>query len=994
MTSFSEGQLLQLDTMLHLLDERTSLDTDLEQAWLQLRSSLEQNNTPFSQIASAHLSDQELVGFWSTLLDTAPELVNPQHLSDAIAEDMVTHLKDKVDAYRFTDPQQSATFAQQIITIANIRDDLSQLGLGYMAYGDSLQRMGRIWDAWEQLQKAEQYFEQAGDEIGWARLRISLLGLSIQLDGEYSEKLLADVERAEEIFIQHNMEDKLLRIKLNAGAVISRLGRHQEALRIFSSAVEFANSVPQYDEWMLSALYQNISINHLWLGNMNDALHYNEQAYEQYLRNKHWDGVASSQLNIVVIALAQGRYAYALKTIHKTLNTPEITDPRHKLIAKQHLVECYLALNRYDDALILAKQIGQEFDTLGYNIEYAKNFVHSTIIYAHYSMWDDAHDTIQQAISIFSELGAELLVAFSSLQLAKIALMQSDLFTAQHNVSVAYQYFEKENSQINFARATLIQTRINSLHNSGIPITSDISTVIRIAQQEQIPSLEYDAQILWGEILEQRGDIPSARKHYHLATNIVDNWQQNLTITLRRDFLQQDYLEGYGALIRLGLRDMNPQSVFETLERLKSQVFLSYVTNRDQLRWTQDEQAQEFIQQLENLRAQYHWVANDEQQSNKAEKLTHIRQQIQQITEQLYLNAANIDGTHTALPPTLEAVQGYLAENETLIEFYLDKEYIWCCVVHHNNIFLQQLGEVQLLQTYLRQLDVNIKAAMLHEPLSSVSIAFMQQLRQLSKHIFQALFAPIQQFLMDCERLIIVPFGMLHTLPFPILINHDERYLVESHEIQIVPSASVLLRSYVDVDVPGAIAIGHSWDDYILGRTQEAEMVHEYFGGSLYLEEQAIHHVLEAPAHQILHIAAHGEFFLDHPDLSYILLADGRLYTDDLLQHDLHYELVTLSACETGRNRLVPSDELIGLGRGFLYAGARSIIASLWQVEDQWTVELMQHLYRALHTGSPKATALANAQRKIIQSQPQLHPFFWGAFQLIGDADPLSVKGG
>ena len=147
---------------------------------------------------------------------------------------------------------------------------------------------------------------------------------------------------------------------------------------------------------------------------------------------------------------------------------------------------------------------------------------------------------------------------------------------------------------------------------------------------------------------------------------------------------------------------------------------------------------------------------------------------------------------------------------------------------------------------------------------------------------------------------------------------------------------------------------------------------------------------LHASPGQILHIAAHGEHRLDQPDLSYIQLADGQLYSDDVLQHDLSYELVTLSACETGRGQVAPGDELIGIGRGFLYAGAGALLTSLWRVPDDVAMHLMAQVYRALRDGASKAAALREAQRALLAADPQRHPAFWGAFQLVGDARPLT----
>ena len=168
-------------------------------------------------------------------------------------------------------------------------------------------------------------------------------------------------------------------------------------------------------------------------------------------------------------------------------------------------------------------------------------------------------------------------------------------------------------------------------------------------------------------------------------------------------------------------------------------------------------------------------------------------------------------------------------------------------------------------------------------------------------------------------------------------------------------------------------------------------MVHSMFGGALYAEETATRFILQTEPNQILHIASHGQYRLDQPDLSFLELADGQLYADDLLQQDLSYELVTLSACETGQANVAADEELIGLGRSLLYAGAGALILSLWHVTDSAiTQAFMECLYTALFNGSSKAAALREAQLFILQQHSQLHPAFWGAFQLIGNPQPLS----
>jgi CHAT domain-containing protein len=145
-----------------------------------------------------------------------------------------------------------------------------------------------------------------------------------------------------------------------------------------------------------------------------------------------------------------------------------------------------------------------------------------------------------------------------------------------------------------------------------------------------------------------------------------------------------------------------------------------------------------------------------------------------------------------------------------------------------------------------------------------------------------------------------------------------------------------------------------------------------------------------------VHIAAHGLFRLDAPNFSHIRLADRQLSAIEVFNLDLSgCSLVALSACETGRAVVGGVDEVIGLGRGFLYAGAASLLPTLWKVDDASSAELMEMFYQALLGEYSKATALAGAQRAFLARARasghlyRVHPYFWAAFHLIGDPGSL-----
>lgn len=145
---------------------------------------------------------------------------------------------------------------------------------------------------------------------------------------------------------------------------------------------------------------------------------------------------------------------------------------------------------------------------------------------------------------------------------------------------------------------------------------------------------------------------------------------------------------------------------------------------------------------------------------------------------------------------------------------------------------------------------------------------------------------------------------------------------------------------------------------------------------------------------RFFHIAAHGILDDERPELSGIALSlvdengsprDGFLRLHDIYNLSLPVDLVVLSACETGLGKDVRGEGLIGLVRGFMYAGAPAVIASSWKVDDRATAELMSELYRGLFQGFPPPSALRAAQIAVSRMPRFQHPYYWAAFELQGD---------
>lgn len=271
---------------------------------------------------------------------------------------------------------------------------------------------------------------------------------------------------------------------------------------------------------------------------------------------------------------------------------------------------------------------------------------------------------------------------------------------------------------------------------------------------------------------------------------------------------------------------------------------------------------------------------------------------------------------------------------------------------------------------------------------------------QIAARLGAELIAPLR--LTGQERLVVVPHGPLHYLPFQAM-RVDGAWLVERHRVSVVPSMSIAAQLLARKPVVPArlLAFGNpkiapKYD--LPGADREvAEIARLFKASAVFTGADATRARFEqaAPAARIVHVAAHAEADLADPLHSRILLAgeagpDGAdprfLDAADILRLDLSgVSLVTLSACESGLGRIASGDEVLGFPRSFLAAGTDALIASLWPVNDDATSLLMATAYARLTAGDDVQTAMQAAQLAVLRQPRFAHPFFWAPFNLIGN---------
>jgi len=273
-----------------------------------------------------------------------------------------------------------------------------------------------------------------------------------------------------------------------------------------------------------------------------------------------------------------------------------------------------------------------------------------------------------------------------------------------------------------------------------------------------------------------------------------------------------------------------------------------------------------------------------------------------------------------------------------------------------------------------------------HAPLLKTTQARLHEL-------YQELFASIRQKIKGRD-LVIVPHELLHYVPFHALFDGD-RYLIDSFTVSYAPSASIFAqcrRKHANKAGPCLLmGIPDAQTPCIYEELQSVARIVPH--AEMFLGRNASEAVLreKGPKSRLIHIATHGFFRRDAPMLSGIRLGDTFLTLTDLYQLRLNADQVTLSGCSTGLNVIAPGDELIGLMRGLLFAGARSLLLTLWDVNDSTTAEFMKAFYGRCFNHMDAASALQGAMQELRERHP--HPYYWAPFSLVGNVSHSQERG-
>jgi tetratricopeptide (TPR) repeat protein len=900
--------------------------------------------------------------------------------------------------------QQSVTILQEVGDSAGTAVSLDNIGSTYF-------KQGRYSEALEMHQKALAIFRQTGNRADEGRT-LGKIGDIYHSQDRYTEALKVYEEA---LAIENAIGDNHGAAPLlnNIGEVYTSQGRYAEALQVLEQALSVHHQ--SGNRPFEASTLQSISAVYIAQGRYAKAM----ELLHQALLIKREVGMRASEgstLNGIGILYGnQGRYGEALDTLLQALAIRrEVGDRSGEGVTLTAIGAIYAdqgrlpkALETLQLALSIAREVGEQVNT-------GTALLDIGVTQYRQGNFTDAAKNYEEALTIFRTAGARR-------QEGTVLDNLGGVYAQQKRSADALRTYEQ---------ALKIMREVGDRAGEGVAL-NNIAQILQeqghaaealqnyqqaLALVDEIGNQDGKAAILSniGFIYDKESKFDLALSYYEQSISALETVRAIAGDDIARAAYADQYMRLYVRAASLYYQQNQDQKAFLISEKGRARAFLdSLGTGQIQFSddamtdlLTREQEAYAERQSARDALAEYRTssqsstdhIADAETRLKIAEQnYAAVLDRIEEHQDQL---ADLVPGRNALLD--VPSVQSLLDEQTTVIDYYLlGSEGALAFIITRNEFYTVMLPEAT---------PDNLYSAVqsLYPPLNKDN-PYPLPLRNLHKWLI----VPLMNNL-HTPRVGIVPHQVLHYVPFAALTD-GQTYFGQQHSLFLLPSTSTLpfIRAKAeqvrDSDSHQGLVLGNPVTDDptlppLVYAADEAQTVANSLGIPAYIGADASETRLRSSAAEtrVLHIAAHGGYNLANPLYSAISLAphgtegnteanDGRLEVHEIFGLDLRStDLVVLSACETQAGQISDGDELVGMTRAFFSAGAPSVIASLWPVDDAATKDLMVAFYQHWRTGMGKAEALQAAQADVRAKYPG--PFYWAAFVLNGDPGDLIGK--
>jgi CHAT domain-containing protein len=712
--------------------------------------------------------------------------------------------------------------------------------------------------------------------------------------------------------------------------------------------------------------------------------------------------VTQSDYNIAYLYYLRGEYGRAIQMLRAARDESEKNGDAHiYALCFLDLSEIYLELNMSEEARQIAHEGYERFQKLGMGYEEAKCLANEAMASSQLGKALGALDLFGKAREILSREKNLVWPSLIDLYQAVVLYDEGRLFESRRLAHRSEAFFETSVLHGKAALCHLLLARIAMRTDDLTEARQECARAIKRVAGLESPVLSYQAHFLMGQIQHAAGETAEAYASYQAARTELETLRGSLRGEELKISFMKNRLEVYECLVDICLSDSSRMGAVEEsfayIELAKSRSLAELLLHPGASFAAPDEGQSGLVRRIREMREELNWYyrrIEREQLSAEQpspERIESLQKEaisrendLVRVLRELRSSESSPGESADGLP-SLENIRQSLPDHAALIEYFTVREQFVAAIITRSDLKVIPITPVSRITNLVRLLRFQLSKFSLgpdyvrsfHEALFRASRAHLQDL-------YRELIAPISDHI-SASHLIIVPHGLLHSLPFHALFD-GEKYLIDRFAISYAPSAGVYSlcdRRKSKASEP-ALIIGVPDEQAPLIEDEVLAVSGILPGSRLVMGALPGDEELRASGtdYRLVHIATHGFFRQDNPMFSGIRLGASYLNLYDLYQLKLDAELVTLSGCATGLNVVTSGDELLGLTRGLLYAGAQSLVLTLWDVHDGSTSEFMGALYRNLPTAPDRATAFQAAIHDVRSRYP--HPYHWAPFTLTG----------
>ena len=734
---------------------------------------------------------------------------------------------------------------------------------------------------------------------------------------------------------------------LSSAAWISiEVGDYQAAIRDSEQAIQVRQAL--HEDSGLGAEYNIIGLAYYYQGNYAKALELYQQALAFDRKVRDLEGEIKRLNNIGNIHSLQGRYMASQESYESALqlvdaNTSQSWYSRCRRLTKANIATLYQRLGLEEQALELYQQIAGKPKEMPAS-EYAQTLLNEGILYRHLGDPIKALEVYHTAQSVFRmERSAEGEInALRAIGIAK-TMDLNDLPGAIQAFIAALELSRRSSNNRGAVLANLYLGEVLRRLRRYKEANSHLQAALDAARPAGLVEEQWKALYARGRIEEQTGSPQTALEDYQSAISIIESVRAGIrTTSLRSDFLAEKR-DVYDALIAFELRQPQPrvEELFHWMERSRARTLQDRVAARTPL-----------------------------------------------------------------IQPSLAPVQAHLPQDTLLIELWTGSQNSTAVWITPTASGIVRYGSGDDLRTRISQLMAAIQAP---------GDTWKTSSHEMGAEILAGM--PLQR------HMIVVEDGSLN-VPMEVLgVPNSDALVIERCDVSYLPSARLVAMPETNsrrrllpwsrqlvalgdppVSITDALAQSQQWQplpgsaDEIRGIARIIPGRAETHLGSDARKTYLLDHRLEGLP--LLHLSTHAWVDPERADRSRILLAsDSPVNADYLFQDEVgnldlkDVGMVTLSACDTARGKMVSGEGVQAFSQSFIAAGASATITSLWRVADEPTASFMQQVYYSLGQGESKAEALRAAKLRFLRSNSALSsPRYWAAFVLTGDGWNASTR--